>query len=481
MEYNILMEWLTTTDSDAARVVLQRGVALTYLIAFVNVANQFVPLLGERGLLPVPSYLAGTTFRRAPSLFHWKYSDAMAVGISWIGMLVAAIALVGGFDVVPVWMALVGWIVLWVLYLSVVNVGQTFYGFGWESLLLEAGLCVAFLGNARVATPVVTLFVLRWLLFRVEFGAGMIKMRGDACWRDLTCLDYHHETQPMPGPTSRMFHLRPTWFHRIETGSNHVAQLVAPWALFLPQPAAAVAGTVIIVTQAYLMVSGNYAWLNFVTLILGFAAVPDSWFDAVGITVGDQPASPAWFEVLVVAAGVGVVVLSWRPLLNLFSRNQRMNFSYNRYHLVNSYGAFGSVTRHRREVVVEGSDDGEVWRTYEFRAKPTDPDRLPGQFAPYHLRLDWLMWFLALSPAYGSTWFGRFIHRLLEADPAVLGLLADDPFDGRPPAMVRARLVDYRFATRAERRESGHRWITGDSRDLLGPLTRENIVRGPND
>ncbi|MDW3215617.1 MAG: lipase maturation factor family protein [Ilumatobacteraceae bacterium] len=465
------MDWVTTGEYDVARIVLQRGVALTYLLAFVNVLDQFRPLLGEQGLMPVPRYLERVDFRRAPSLFQWHYSDSLAAAIGWTGVVLATAALSGGFDAVPVWAALVGWLVLWALYLSVVNVGQTFYGFGWESLLLEAGLCVAFLGNAQVATPIVTLFVLRWLLFRVEFGAGMIKMRGDACWRNLTCLDYHHETQPMPSPTSRTFHLLPTWFHRIETGSNHVAQLVAPWALFFPQPIAGIGAALIIVTQCYLMLSGNYAWLNFVTLILGFAAIPDSWFDAVGISVGTQPASATWFEWLALAFAVGVVILSWRPLLNLFSPDQRMNFSYNPYHVVNSYGAFGSITRHRREVVVEGSVDGETWQAYEFRGKPTDPDRRPGQFAPYHLRLDWLMWFLALSPRYGSAWFERFVDRLLEADPATLALLAHDPFDGRPPTMVRARIVDYRFATRSERRETGHRWVTGASRPMLGPLT----------
>nr|WP_241432215.1 lipase maturation factor family protein [Ilumatobacter nonamiensis] len=464
---------MSTGDYDVARLVLQRGVALAYLLAFINMRNQFRPLLGEHGLMPVPTFLERVDFARAPSLFQWRYSDPMASGVAWAGVVLAALALFGGFDLVPVWLALVGWIVLWVLYLSVVNVGQTFYGFGWESLLLEAGLCVAFLGNAQVATPVATLFVLRWLLFRVEFGAGMIKMRGDPCWRDLTCLDYHHETQPMPSPTSRFFHLLPTSFHRIETGSNHVAQLAAPWLLFLPQPVAGIGASMIILTQAYLMLSGNYAWLNFVTLILGFAAIPDTWFDAVGITVGSQPTTTTWFEWLVVAFTVGIVLLSRKPLLNLFSRNQRMNFSYNRYHLVNSYGAFGSVTRHRREVVVEGSIDGESWHAYEFRAKPTDPDRRPGQFAPYHLRLDWMMWFLALSPRYGTGWFDRFVDRLLDADAATLALLANDPFDGRAPMMIRARIVDYRFATRDERRETGHVWMTGRSRDLLGPVTQD--------
>lgn len=466
--------WPTTDEYDVGRLMVQRGVAIAYLIAFANVRNQFRPLLGERGLLPVPAFLARTPFRSAPSVFHLRYSDRLVSATAWLGMALAVFAIVGGFDVAPLWLAVIGWAALWVLYLSVVNVGQQFYGFGWESLLLEAGVCAAFLGNARVATPIVTIVALRWLLFRVEFGAGMIKMRGDECWRDLTCLDYHHETQPMPGPTSRVFHLLPTWVHRIETGANHVAQLIAPWLLFLPQPVAGIGAATIIVTQAYLMISGNYAWLNFVTLVVGFAAIPDGWFERLGITVGRQPATFAWFDVVVIGFGVVVVALSWRPLRNLFSSGQRMNYSWNRYHLVNSYGAFGSITRHRREVVIEGSEDGETWRSYEFRAKPGDPDRRPPQFAPYHLRLDWLMWFLALSPRYGAGWFDRLIDRLLAADPAVLALLAHDPFDGRTPVTIRARLVDYRFATRAERKRTGHRWITGPDRLLVGPVGREN-------
>lgn len=464
------MDWLTTSDYDVARIIIQRGVALTYLIAFVNVRNQFRPLLGEHGLLPARQFLAHTRFSDAPSLFQWRYSDRLLSGVAWSGIALASAALLGGFDAVPPWCALAGWVVMWSLYLSVVNVGQTFYGFGWESLLLEAGLCVAFLGNARVATPILTIYVVRWLLFRVEFGAGMIKMRGDPCWRDLTCLDYHHETQPMPSPTSRWFHLLPTWAHRIETGANHVAQLVAPWALLFPQPVAGIGASLMILTQAYLMLSGNYAWLNLITLVLGFSAIPDAWFDKVGISVGGPHDSPAWFEVMVVVFATGTMLLSWRPLRNLFARDQRMNYSYNRYHVVNSYGAFGSVTRHRREVVVEGSNDGETWRPYEFKAKPGDPDRRPVQVAPYHLRLDWSMWFLALSPRYGAGWFERLLERLLEGDQATIRLLAVDPFDGAPPTTIRARLVDYRFATRAERRDSGPRWIVGRSRIMTRRL-----------
>ena len=453
-------DWLVTDDYDVARFLVQRGVGLAYLIAFVNVRNQFRPLLGEHGLLPVPAYLERTTFRDAPSLFHWRYSDRIIGVVAWAGAAVSAAAVAGGFDAIPLPVALMGWLVIWGLYLSVVNVGQIFYGFGWESLLLEAGLAVALLGNGRTPTPILAIVVLRWLLFRVEFGAGMIKMRGDECWRDLTCLEFHHETQPMPGPTSRWFHLLPRWAHRTETAANHVVQLGAPWLLFLPQPVAAIGGTAMLLTQAYLVVSGNYAWLNFVTMVLALAAIPDAWFEQVGVDVGAASGAPSvWFGVVVIVAASGMAWLSWRPALNMFSSSQRMNASWNRFHLVNSYGAFGSVTRHRDEVIIEGTLDGTTWQPYEFKGKPTDPARRPRQFAPYHLRLDWMMWFLALSPRYGAGWFDRLIDRLLAADPAVLALLAHDPFDGEAPRRVRARLARYRFSNRAERRATGQVWI----------------------
>jgi hypothetical protein len=227
-----------------------------------------------------------------------------------------------------------------------------------------------------------------------------------------------------------------------------------------------------IVTQGYLLVSGNYSWLNLVTLVLGFAAIPDAWFGWFGITVGHQPSRSTPFELVVLACAVGIVALSRRPAVNLFRRGQRMNFSWNRYHLVNSYGAFGSVTRRRREVVIEGSDDGIEWRRYEHRGKPGDPTRRPPQVAPYHLRLDWMMWFLPLSPRYAGLWFDRLLERLLAADADVLALFAHDPFDGRPPASVRARLVDYRFATRDERRRTGQMWITGAERPFRRPIAR---------
>lgn len=470
------MEWFTASGYGLSRLVFQRGLAVLYLVAFASAALQFRALIGERGMLPVPRYLAYVPARRIPTLFRWHYSDRFFAGCAWGGALLAAAVAAGAADAVPLCAAMLMWLVLWGLYLSIVNVGQTWYAFGWESLLLETGFLAVFLGNARTDPPVLVLFLLRWLLFRVEFGAGLIKIRGDRCWRDLTCLYYHHETQPMPGPLSWFFHRLPRPLHRVETAANHVAQLVVPFGLFAPQPVASVAAGLVIVTQLWLVASGNFAWLNWITIVLAFAAVDgDAMADLFSVTgPSPAPSAPVWYEVLVVAVTVLVAALSWWPVRNLLSRGQRMNMSFNAYHLVNTYGAFGSVNRSRYEVVVEGTADTVLgpeteWREYGFKGKPGDPRRLPRQFAPWHLRLDWLMWFAGISPAYARDWFGPFVERLLENDRDTLRLLRHNPFPDAPPAHVRARLYLYRFTTWRELRTTGAWWHRELVREFLPP------------
>jgi hypothetical protein len=464
------MEWFGDDAYWLSRLVFQRALAAVYLVAFLSAALQFKALIGERGMLPVPDFLRRTDRRSAPTLFRLHYSDRFFALVAWTGCLLSAALVAGAADRLPLGAAMAWWAVLWVLYLSIVNVGQTWYGFGWESLLLETGFLAVFLGNEHVEPPVLVLWLLRWLLFRVEFGAGLIKLRGDACWRNLTCLYFHHETQPMPGPLSRLFHLLPGPVHRIETAANHVVQLGVPVLLFTPQPVASIAAALIVVTQLWLVLSGNFAWLNWLTIVLALSAVDGSLIAGAH----PLPQAPLWYQVVVLAVTALVLALSYRPALNLLSKQQAMNRSYDSLHLVNSYGAFGTVGRVRQELVVAGTDErtvheGTVWREYEFKGKPGDVRRLPRQYAPYHLRLDWMMWFAALSPAYARPWFLPFVERLLEGDRDTLRLLRRNPFPDAPPAYVRARLYRYRFTTRRERRETGARWHRTLVREFLAP------------
>ncbi|MEU1014136.1 lipase maturation factor family protein [Streptomyces sp. NPDC005898] len=465
------MEWFTADAYGLSRSIFQRGLAALYLVAFLGAALQFRALLGERGMLPVPRYVARVPFWRAPSLFQLHYSDRFFALCAWAGCAVAAALLAGADHLLPLWGAMALWLIPWALYLSIVNVGQTWYGFGWESLLLEVGFLAVFLGNDRVAPPVLVLFLLRWVLFRVEFGAGLIKMRGDACWRELTCLYFHHETQPMPGPLSWFFHHLPKPVHRAEAAANHVTQLVVPFLLFTPPPVATAAAGLMIVTQLWLVLSGNFSWLNWITVVVAVAALDLSpWH-----TPARYAPAPLWYEVVVTAVTALLLALSYRPVRNLLSRRQVMNRSFDPLHLVNAYGAFGSVSRVRQEIVVEGTADpvpreDSAWLAYEFKGKPGDVRRWPRQFAPYHLRLDWMMWFAALSPAYARSWFGPLVERLLDGDRDTLRLLRASPFPpGAPPAYIRARLYRYRYTTWRELRETGACWERTYVREFLAP------------
>ena len=474
------MEWFTAEDYTLARLVFQRALGAVYLVAFLVALNQFRALLGDRGLLPIRTHLRRTSFRQAPSIFHLHYSERFFAVVAVTGAVLAAATVLGVTDRLPLPVAMLIWLVLWALYLSIVTVGQRWYSFGWESLLLEAGFIAIFLGNSSVAPPLPVLIALRWLLFRLEFGAGLIKLRGDACWRDLTCLYYHHETQPMPGPFSWYFHRLPKPLHRMEVAANHVTQLVVPFGLFLPQPVAGTCAAIMIVTQLWLVISGNFAWLNWLAIVLALPVLPDAvWQTLVpGLSVEVHADAPLWWVFVGCALGALVAALSWQPVQNLLSRTQAMNASFNAWHLVNTYGAFGSITRHRFEIVIEGTldPDGETgWQEYEFRGKPGDPRRRPRQFAPYHLRLDWLMWFAALSPSYAQPWFPRLMSRLLEGDPATLRLLLRNPFPDGPPVLVRARRYRYRYTTWEQRRRDGAWWQREPAGEFMPPVTSADV------
>lgn len=460
--------------------------AAIYFVAFLSVAQQFKPLLGDRGLLPVGEFLEGVRFWDAPSLFHAGYSDRRLDGVAWVGLGLSALGLTGVTEAGPIWVSVTAWLLLWVLYLSVVNVGQNFFGFGWESMLLEAGFFTAFLGPAHVRPSVLPVLILRWMLFRTEMGAGLIKLRHDRCWRDLTCLYYHYETQPLPNPLSWYFHRLPKPLHRFAVLFSHFVQLVVPFGLFAPQPLAAWAAGLIIFHQFWLIVSGNYSWLNWLTAVLGIAGLSDR---ALGLvyarTVPELAARATWFEGLLWVILAGTIALSVQPVMNLFSKRQLMNYSYNRFHLVNTYGAFGSVTRERHEIVIEGTRDevvgpATVWLEYGFRGKPGDLKRMPPQVAPYHLRLDWMIWFLPFTVAVApqgirvrgyERWFLRFMQRLLTGDEAMLRLMRVNPFAGRPPTHVRAIFYRYRFTDVKTHRETGAWWARESLGFYLAPVS----------
>ena len=461
---------LSGTNYTLTRLVFQRGLGLVYLIAFIVALNQFKPLLGERGLLPVSAYVKQVSFSEAPSLFQFYPKDIAFTTAAWLGIVFSCFAITGVAERYSTWVSMLVWALLWVLYLSFVNVGQTFYGFGWESILLEIGFFTIFLGSRHVEPPVIVIWLLRWVLFRVMFGAGLIKMRGDPCWHDWTCLDYHYETQPMPNPLSWFLHWGPAWTHRAGVGFNHFVELIVPFGLFLPQPICLIAGLLTIVFQASIMASGNLSWLNVLTIVLAISALDDRLFKFMLRTTGPVLDPPHLVHRLAIfAVAMLVAYLSINPIRNMISPRQIMNQSFNPYHLVGTYGAFGGITRVRYEVIVEGTDEAVLtpstkWLEYEFKGKPGDPGRLPLQIAPYHLRLDWMMWFAAMSEYTEHPWFVHFVAKLLQGDGPVLSLIKTNPFPRQAPRYVRANLYEYHFTTPGEKKKTGQWW----SRQLVG-------------
>ncbi|MGH9408927.1 MAG: lipase maturation factor family protein [Vicinamibacterales bacterium] len=457
------MEPIGTSSYWYSRFIFERGLALIYLIGFIAVVNQFIPLLGAGGLLPATRFIRAVPFKDSPSIFYLFSTDRVFRAAGWLGILLSLVALTGVMQQRSAIAAAIVWGLLWILYLSFINVGQTFYAFGWESLLCEAGFFTIFAGAVNTPPHLLLNWIYRWTLFRLMFGAGLIKIRGDACWRNLTCLDYYFETQPIPNPLSWYFHWLPRWALHGGVVFNHFVELVVPFGYFLPQPFAGIAGLITIVFQLGLILSGNLSWLNWLTIVLAFTTLDQRFLSWLPISMPALHPIPAPQRIATYALAAAVALLSVAPVKNMLSPNQVMNTSFNTLQIVNTYGAFGSVTRERNEIAIEGTTDETItdktiWREYPFKGKPGDVARRPSQIAPYHLRLDWLMWFAAMDTPQDEPWFPPLLLHLLQGDPATLGLLGGNPFPDHPPVWIRAQLYRYQFTTPAERKATGHWW-----------------------
>jgi len=481
-ETEALPDWgFAPAPYQLTRFVFLRFLGLIYFVAFFALARQWRPLIGSDGLLPARDFLprvaralgsSSAGFWRLPSIFWIHAGDGFLWCCAWLGVALSLV-LLAGFADAPLLAA------LWLLYLSFVHIGQIFYGYGWETLLCETGFLAIFLAPAlslrpfagRVPWPIIVL--LRWLVFRVMFGAGLIKIRGDSCWTDLTCLAYHYETQPLPNPLSAWFHRLPASVHEFGVLFNHFAELIAPFGVFGPRRVRYAAGSVIIVFQLALIVSGNLSFLNWLTITIALACFDDQAFLALTPmrlarfvpTPKKTSALTARRKIVTGLVVALVALLSLNPVVNLLSPRQAMNASFDPFDLVNTYGAFGSINRERNEVVLEGSLDElgpEMrWVPYELPCKPGSVTRRPCQVAPYQLKLDWQLWFASFSSAADEPWLIHLVDKLLRGDHVVDSLFAVQPFPDRPPRYVRAQFYRYRFAPRER---SGVYW----QRELIG-------------
>uniref|UniRef100_A0A8D1T665 Lipase maturation factor n=1 Tax=Sus scrofa TaxID=9823 RepID=A0A8D1T665_PIG len=322
---------------------------------------------------------------------------------------------------------------------------------------------------------------------------GLIKIRGDRCWRDLTCMDFHYETQPVPNPMAYVLHRSPWWFHRFETLSNHFLELVVPFFVFLGRSMCILHGALQILFQVVLIISGNLSFLNWLTIVPSLACFDDATLaflfpsgpgglkDRVLKMQEEEAQGPRAVQtygcvarrLVNLAMGVLIAGLSVPVVLNLLSPRQIMNSSFHPLRIVNTYGAFGSITKERTEVILQGTaspnasaPDAE-WKDYEFKCKPGDLRRRPCLISPYHYRLDWLMWFAAFQTYEHNEWIIHLAGKLLANDAQALSLLGVNPFEGTaPPRWVRGEHYRYKFSRPGGRHAAEGKWWI---RKRLGP------------
>lgn len=258
------------------------------------------------------------------------------------------------------------------------------------------------------------------------------------------------------------------------------------------------AGVLLLAFQVVLIVSGNLAFLNWLTIVPGLACLDDSFWRRVlpgfitrraALAAEDEKARHArpvhrvahWSHLVLVSAYAIFVIWISRPVVeNLCSKRQAMNDAlgpFPRFFLVNTYGAFGSIGRIRDELIVEGTDDfmpdeAAKWREYEFKVKPGDLKRRPAVFTPYHYRLDWQIWFAAMDIPGNREWMASFIWHLLQNDPATLGLIANNPFPEKPPRYI--RVVRYRYKFAPPGNPDGAWWTRERRDDWLPPISLTN-------
>lgn len=476
--------WLT-------RFVILRLLGAVYAVAFLVAINQLVPLIGSHGLTPLDIYQeqvrqalgsTGAGFMRLPSLFWFWHSDAALLTVSWLGFILSLVV-VAGYANAPLLS------VLWFLYMSIVHAGQDWYGYGWEIQLTETGFLAIFLCPLvemrpfpKRPPPFIIIVLFRWLIFRIMVGAGLIKFRGDAAWRNSTALYYYFETQPIPGPFTRWFHFLPHVLLRIGVWYNWLAELIAPWFAFWPRIGRYIAGIIIILLQLFIMLSGNLSFLNWLTIIPALACFDDGFWAKLlpkRLVQKAQEADIRSLESVPMLTTAWVVTtliafLSIQPVLNMFSSTQVMNGSFDPFDLVNTYGAFGSVGQQRTNVVFEGTmdehpSDTSNWKPYVYKYLPTLPGQMPPQVAPYQPHLDWQMWFAAMGSAEQYPWTYHLAWKLLHNDPDAVSLFAQNPFPAKPPRYIRAVLYLYKFAKPGN--SQGNYWERAPISEWLPPLS----------
>ena len=448
--------------------------AASYFAAFASLWRQVEGLIGAAGILPAHRLLEAAQLQLGierywffPTLFWFCPQDWFLSFLCGAGTLLSVFLVLDWFP----WACL---LLLWCLYLSLATIGGDFLSFQWDNLLLEAGFLSLFLvpfGKRTLGPiPAASLWLFQWLLFRLMFSSGAVKLSsGDPHWSGLTALQYHYETQPLPTTLAWFFHQLPHWFQALSCGYLFFVELAVPFFIFGPRRLRPPAFGFLVSLQVLIALTGNYCFFNLLALGLCFFALEDDAWPKIFRKAPLDPEkktqvryAPAWTRKVLV---VLVLLVSTPPLAQACGLRwdwpgpiRLVGEILAPLRSVNGYGLFAVMTTERPEITVEGSQDGVLWLPYGFKWKPGDLHRAPAYVAPYQPRLDWQMWLAALGGPQDNPWFVPFLVKLLQGSPDVLGLLQTNPFPGRPPRFIRARVEDYRFTDWKTRFQTGDWW-----------------------
>ena len=451
--------------------VFLRLLGLVYLVAFGSLWPQILALSGSHGIVPAERIIQSLkqggdmwAFIYAPTLFWFGISDRLLVTCCITGCFASLGLIIGRLP-----RSFAG--LCFVLYLSLVIVGQPFSSFQWDALLLESGFLALF---AR--TPLLV-WAYRLLLIRLMFESGLVKLlSGDPNWRNLHALRYHFLTQPLPNPIAYYVHRAPPLVLDGMTFLALALELVAPWLLLATRRVRYAGVILLIFLQLMILLTGNFAFFNLLTISLCCWGLDDSVFSPFSDWLRRaQPISRIYinrtlqtFLMLLIAIGalqlIQFVAPSFgRPITRIFNVAAE-------WQIVNRYGLFAVMTTTRPELVIEGSDDEVTWREYGFRYKPGELHRGLPLVAPYQPRLDWQMWFASLGSYGENPWVGNLLIRILTGEPAVTKLMEPPPF-GHPPRYVRVLRYDYDFTRPSDRARSGAVWQRSLESVWLGPVS----------
>jgi predicted DCC family thiol-disulfide oxidoreductase YuxK len=484
----------------AARRWFLRALGLIFLIAFVSLWVQIDGLIGSGGITPVAEFLPAVraqigdhAFSVLPTLCWLSSSDAFLHFLCGGGVVLSLFLI---FGIAPA-VSLVGLIVF---YLSLTVAGQTFLSFQWDILLIETGLVGIFLAPWRLwgrkanEPPVsrAAMFLLKLLLFKLMLMSGVVKLTsGDDSWLNLTALDYHYWSQPLPTALGWWADQSPEWFKHFSVAFCLVVEIIVPFFIWAPRRLRVIACGLLIFLQLMIGATGNYNFFNLLTIALCLLLIDDSisrrQSDALQTNGGTRSVVSHYFgDRLSTYAAIVVIALTlpinvrliygafepedeWSPFLR-----EMLGYAET-FRIVNGYGLFRVMTKDRKEIVIEGSADGLDWKPYEFKWKPGDVMRAPGWCQPHQPRLDWQMWFAALGSYRQNPWFVQTLIALLHGKPQPAALFQKNPFPETPPHFVRATFYRYRFTTIEEHRQTGAWWKRQELGEYLPSISLEDV------